>query len=60
MRLSRYFLPILRDEIEARIRVAGRTEAPFHERLVWFWANHFTVSGTKPAVAAVALRGQLG
>ncbi len=26
------------------------TEAPFRERLVWFWANHFTVSTRKGAV----------
>lgn len=28
--------------------------APFRERLVWFWSNHFTVSRRKPIVTAVA------
>lgn len=27
--------------------------APFRERLVWFWANHFTVSLKKPLCAAL-------
>jgi uncharacterized protein (DUF1800 family) len=48
------FLPILTAETGARMRVATRTKVPFQERLVWFWANHFTVSGAKPAVLAVA------
>ena len=29
------------------------TAAPFRERLVWFWANHFTVSIRQGGVAAV-------
>ncbi len=31
------------------------TDAPFRERLVWFWANHFTVSLRRPEVAAVLM-----
>ena len=27
------------------------TAAPFRERLVWFWANHFTVSLRRPMIA---------
>src|SRR5207302_1332836 len=30
------------------------TPAPFRERLVRFWANHFTISLRQPACAAVA------
>lgn len=29
-------------------------DALAHERLTWFWANHFSVSAAKPAVTAVA------
>ena len=29
------------------------TQAPFRERLVWFWANHFTVSTRQGEVASV-------
>jgi uncharacterized protein (DUF1800 family) len=29
------------------------TDTPFRERLVWFWANHFTVSLKTPECAAV-------
>ena len=28
--------------------------APFRERLVWFWSNHFAVSRRRPVVTAVA------
>ncbi|MDE2577009.1 MAG: DUF1800 domain-containing protein [Rhodospirillales bacterium] len=31
------------------------TDAPFRERLVWFWANHFTVSLRRGFCAAVAV-----
>jgi uncharacterized protein (DUF1800 family) len=30
--------------------VAAATPAPFHERLVWFWSNHFTVSAEKALI----------
>jgi uncharacterized protein (DUF1800 family) len=33
---------------------AVRSETPFHERLVAFWSNHFTVSVRKPVVAGIA------
>jgi uncharacterized protein (DUF1800 family) len=35
---------ILQAEKLAAIRYAIATDAPFRERLVWFWTNHFTVS----------------
>lgn len=30
------------------------TPAPFRERLVWFWANHFTISLRRGQCAALA------
>jgi uncharacterized protein (DUF1800 family) len=43
-------------EVHALLANALTTEAPFRERLVWFWANHFTVSarGLVPAACAGA------
>jgi uncharacterized protein (DUF1800 family) len=48
------FGPIMRDEVGARLVTAAATPAPFRERLVWFWANHFTVSAEKALVFALA------
>ena len=49
-------------QVRALFRAAGDAESaslrtaamPFRERLVWFWANHFTVSLRRPPVHAVA------
>ena len=41
-------------QTEARYRNATATNFPFHERLVYFWSNHFAVSADKPPVTAVA------
>ncbi len=46
--------PILRQEIAAFATQAVTTTAPFRERLVWFWSNHFTVSLRGAPIAAVA------
>ena len=35
---------ILDREKQAALNAALTTSSPFRERLVWFWANHFTVS----------------
>ncbi|MGO4328289.1 DUF1800 family protein [Cupriavidus sp. 2TAF22] len=43
-----------RDAVDARVASALVTPAPFVERLVHFWSNHFAVSVEKPAVAALA------
>jgi uncharacterized protein (DUF1800 family) len=40
--------------VGARFRQAATTERPFHERLVRFWSNHFTVSAAKPEIIALA------
>lgn len=49
-----YFFPMLAQEVGARLAIGAATTAPFHERLTWFWANHFTVSADKPQVFALA------
>ena len=36
--------PLFRSEMTDLLRQAGTTDLPVRERLVWFWANHFTVS----------------
>lgn len=43
--------PLLREDMRAQLNQALETDAAFRERLVWFWANHFTVS-TKAGVTA--------
>ena len=47
-------LPHYLAQAEARVRVAAHTEAPFHERLVQFWSNHFAVSIDKPVCLGIA------
>jgi len=42
------------DAIGTRTAVALTTPAPFVERLVYFWANHFAVSADKEDVTALA------
>ena len=42
---------IFRGEIHALLENAVVTQTPFRERLVWFWANHFTVSTRAGQVA---------
>jgi uncharacterized protein (DUF1800 family) len=46
--------PIMMQEIGARLAAGAATAQPFRERLVWFWANHFTVSAEKALVFALA------
>lgn len=41
-------------QAQARLAAAAATPAPFVERLVHFWSNHFAVSADKPAVRALA------
>ena len=42
---------IFRDDVGALLDHAVTTQTPFRERLVWFWANHFTVSTRQGQVA---------
>ena len=41
-------------EGRARVRRAVESDAPFAERMVEFWANHFTVSALRPAIHGLA------
>ena len=43
-----------RGAVSARIASALVTPAPFAERLVHFWANHFAVSVEKPSIGSIA------
>src|SRR6185312_10122851 len=45
---------VFRASAAAFLDQALTTPTPFHERLVWFWANHFTVSLRRGEVAALA------
>ena len=45
---------IFQDETKALEDNAIATPTPFRERLVWFWANHFTVSIRRGQVAPLA------
>jgi uncharacterized protein (DUF1800 family) len=45
--------PLFEAELKAELDNALTTPAPFRERLVWFWSNHFTVS-IRGGVAPVA------
>jgi uncharacterized protein (DUF1800 family) len=45
---------LYRAEVEMRVRAALESPAPFIERLVHFWSNHFAVSANKPLVTVLA------
>ena len=47
-------LSILGEEKRTQLTWATQTPAPFRERLVWFWSNHFTVSLTRLECVPVA------
>ena len=44
--------PLYELDVAAQTGQLLTTDAPFRERLVWFWANHFTVSIRQGGVAA--------
>jgi uncharacterized protein (DUF1800 family) len=44
----------LRAEVRDLLANALVTQAPFRERLVWFWANHFTIAARSRPVSACA------
>ncbi len=41
-------------EMRGRFNLGFSTDKPFAERLVWFWANHFTISAQTVQVSNVA------
>ena len=45
---------LYRQAVQARLTSALVTEAPFIERMVHFWSNHFCVSADNPQVSALA------
>lgn len=45
---------LFKTEAAAQLANAVTTAAPFRERLVWFWSNHFAVSRRQGQCAAVA------
>lgn len=45
---------LYRDAVQARADSALATEAPFVERMVHFWSNHFCISADNPRVTAFA------
>jgi uncharacterized protein (DUF1800 family) len=52
--LRREARQLLRRESIARVLTMARSAAPFRERLVAFWSNHFAISTTKNQVVGVA------
>lgn len=46
--------PLFRADAVTQLGWQLETPAPFRERLVWFWANHFTVSRRQGGTTAVA------
>ena len=46
--------PLYRADAQAQLAVLLDAQAPFRERLVWFWANHFTVSIRQGDVRPIA------
>jgi uncharacterized protein (DUF1800 family) len=47
-------LSIVAEDKRTQLTWATQTPAPFRERLVWFWSNHFTVSLTRLECVPVA------
>lgn len=41
-------------QIGARYRTAADSDYPFHERLVYFWSNHFAISADKQPLPTIA------
>ncbi|MEE9253965.1 MAG: DUF1800 domain-containing protein [Pseudomonadales bacterium] len=46
--------PVVTSQLAARMRVSVETDAPFVERLVHFWSNHFAVSMAKQRIISLA------
>ena len=48
-RLVQHFQSLVQADVRSHLATAAASARPFSERLVMFWANHFTVAGTKAA-----------
>ena len=44
---------VFQEDMGGLLDYVAVTDAPFRERLAWFWANHFTVSQRRGGVVAV-------
>jgi len=53
-RIGNDYAALWQREAEARLQAAVDSDEPFRERLVWFWGNHFTVSGRKAVAIGMA------
>lgn len=51
---ERRSLLVMRAGTTAAMQTLLATEAPFRERLVWFWANHFTISYRQGGVGVIS------
>jgi uncharacterized protein (DUF1800 family) len=49
--INRKYRQNLKKEIIARVNFGVKTDTPFAERMVYFWSNHFTTSGTRKIIA---------
>ena len=54
-RIRRPYAALWIRESKAKLAAAIQSDQPFRERLVWFWGNHFTVSGRK--AVAIGMTG---
>jgi uncharacterized protein (DUF1800 family) len=50
---AKHFREVSQGDIRSDLATAAATRRPFAERLVLFWANHFTVSMAKPTVRSL-------
>ncbi len=50
---AKHFRDVSQGDIRSYLATPAATRRPFAERLVLFWANHFTVSMAKPAVRSL-------
>jgi len=53
-RLVQHFQSLVQADVRAHLATAAASARPFAERLVMFWANHFTVSIAKGATRGLA------
>lgn len=51
---DRRALPIITASTADAMTALVETDTPFRERLVWFWANHFTISRRQGGIAPIS------
>ena len=50
---QKHYRENFKHEVSAKANLLATTSAPFQERLVRFWSNHFTVSRAKPVIGPI-------